>query len=167
MEALSDWSANARTLPASAVDWAAVASGAREVRLRELPGAHNSMGKVKFLFPNDEGIYLHDTPDRALLKADDRHFSNGCIRLEKPVELAQILLQGQVDDPAAAYAGWREAKTERTVPLQRPIMVHIEYRTAFGAPDGTIRYRSDIYGRDAEVFQALEAAGVTMPAAQG
>lgn len=136
-------------------------------RIKQKPNDDNALGQVKFMFPNDFSIYMHDTPHRGLFSRDARAFSNGCIRLEKPVELAQILLQGQVDDPAAAYAGWREAKTERTVPLQRPIMVHIEYRTAFGAPDGTIRYRSDIYGRDAEVFQALEAAGVTMPAAQG
>src|SRR5690606_24392611 len=82
MEALSDWSATARPLDPRTIDWGAVASGAQEIRLRELPGSHNSMGRVKFLFPNDEGIYLHDTPDRALLKKPDRHFSNGCIRLE-------------------------------------------------------------------------------------
>lgn len=136
-------------------------------RIKQKPNDDNALGQVKFMFPNDFSIYMHDTPHRELFPRDARAFSNGCIRLEKPVELAHILLQGQVDDPVAAYAAWRAAKTERTVQLEHPIMVHIEYRTAFGAPDGTIRYRSDIYGRDADVFQALEAAGVVMPAAQG
>lgn len=136
-------------------------------RIKQKPNDDNALGQVKFMFPNDFSIYMHDTPHRELFPRDARAFSNGCIRLEKPVELAHILLTGQVDDPVAAYAAWRAAKTERTVQLVNPIMVHIEYRTAFGMPDGMIRYRSDIYGRDAEVFQALEAAGVAMPAAQG
>ena len=136
-------------------------------RIKQKPNDDNALGQVKFMFPNDFSIYMHDTPHRELFALDARAFSNGCIRLEKPVELAHILLAGQVDDPVAAYAAWREAKTERTVQLAHPIMVHIEYRTAFGTPDGRIHYRSDIYGRDAEVFQALEAAGVAMPAAQG
>ena len=80
---------------------------------------------------------------------------------------AQVVLMGLgLSLLATLYPSWRAAKTERTVQLAKPIMVHIEYRTAFGMPDGMIRYRSDIYGRDAEVFQALEAAGVAMPAAQ-
>ena len=136
-------------------------------RIKQKPNDDNALGQVKFMFPNEFSIYMHDTPHRELFAKDARAFSNGCIRLEKPVELAHVLLEGQVDDPVAAYAAWHAAKTEKTVQLAHPIMVHIEYRTAFGAPDGTIRYRSDIYGRDAEVFQALEAAGVVMPAAQG
>src|SRR3546814_15877446 len=82
MEALSDWGPNPRKLKPSEIDWPAVAAGEQVLRLRELPGRSNSMGKVKFLFPNDEGIYLHETPDRALLGKPDRHFSNGCIRPE-------------------------------------------------------------------------------------
>lgn len=140
MEALSDWSANARTLPASAVDWAAVASGAREVRLRELPGAHNSMGKVKFLFPNDEGIYLHDTPDRALLKADDRHFSNGCIRLEDAAALARWLM-GRPLRPGK--------QPEQAVALSVPVPVYLTYLTAT-ATRTRVAFRNDIYGRDGQ-----------------
>ena len=89
MEALSDWSASPRRLDATEIDWTAVAAGTQLVRIRELPGPHNSMGRVKFLFPNKEGIYLHDTPERDLLKKEDRHFSNGCIRLEDRATLEQ------------------------------------------------------------------------------
>jgi len=82
MEARSDWTEAAQVLRGNTIDWHAIAAGTQELRLRQLPGAYNSMGKVKFLFPNDFGIFLHDTPERELLAKDDRHFSNGCIRLE-------------------------------------------------------------------------------------
>ncbi|MBO9528127.1 MAG: L,D-transpeptidase family protein, partial [Sphingobium yanoikuyae] len=81
-EALSDWTANPRPLVQSQVDWSAVAAGQQEVRIRQLPGGSNAMGKVKFMFPNDLGIYLHDTPQRELFAKPVRHFSNGCVRLE-------------------------------------------------------------------------------------
>jgi murein L,D-transpeptidase YcbB/YkuD len=79
MEALDGWGGKAGKIPASSIDWNAVAAGRNIPRVRELPWAGNSMGKAKFLFPNKLGIYLHDTPKRDLLRKDDRHFSNGCI----------------------------------------------------------------------------------------
>ena len=96
-----------------------------------------------------------------------RAFSNGCIRVEKPTELALILLAGQADDPAAAFDGWVAAKTERNVPLKRAIPVHITYRTVWFDDAGAAVYRPDVYGRDARVLEALESAGVTLGAAQG
>lgn len=140
IEALSDWSTTARPLPASEIDWDAVASGKREVRLRELPGGANSMGRVKFMFPNDEGIYLHDTPARDLLKKDDRHFSNGCIRLENAAELGKWLLR----KPLGAAAS---KKPEQAVPLPVPVPVYLTYITAT-ATDNGIAFRPDVYGRD-------------------
>lgn len=139
MEALTDWSAAARPLAASAIDWQAIASGKRVVRLRELPGPNNSMGRIKFLFPNKEGIYLHDTPDRALLQKDDRHFSNGCIRLEKAAELGRWLLQ---KSPRAA-----SGKPEQAVPLPAPVPVYLTYITAVPTERG-VGFRKDVYGRD-------------------
>ena len=111
---------------------------------------------------------MHDTPHRSYFARDVRAFSNGCIRLEKPVELAHILLAGQVADPAAAYDGCASAASRaRRSTLERTIPVHIVYRTVSSTTTGTARYRPDVYGRDAQVFEALEAAGVTLPAAQG
>jgi L,D-transpeptidase YcbB len=140
MEALSDWSAAARPLPASAIDWRAVAAGTREIRLRELPGRGNSMGRVKFLFPNDEGIYLHDTPDRELLDRDDRHLSNGCIRLENAPLLARWLTGRAL--PAASRS------PEQAVALQVPVPVYLTYLTATESK-ARVSFRDDIYGRDA------------------
>lgn len=138
MEALSDYSASPRPLAQSSIDWTAVAAGKKDVRVRELPGAGNSMGKVKFLFPNDEGIYLHDTPDRELLEKSDRHFSNGCIRLENAAELGRWLLQKPLrvgKDP------------EQAVPLPAPVPVYLTYLTAT-ATDAGVAFREDVYGRD-------------------
>ena len=139
MEALSDWGPNPRKLAASEIDWQAVASGQRELRLRELPGGNNSMGRVKFLFPNDEGIYLHDTPDRGLLKKTDRHFSNGCIRLENADELGRWLLQRPVKAKSSA--------PEQAVALPTEVPVYLTYITAI-ATEGGVAFREDVYGRD-------------------
>ncbi|MDX3910767.1 MAG: L,D-transpeptidase family protein [Sphingobium sp.] len=139
MEALSDWSETPRKLEPSSVDWSAVASGTQEIRLRELPGPSNSMGRVKFLFPNDEGIYLHDTPDRDLLKKTDRHFSNGCIRLENAAELARWLLQKPLRTTSK--------QPEQAVPLPVQVPVYLIYLTA-AATDGGVAFREDVYGWD-------------------
>ena len=139
IEALSDWSEDAKQIPASKVDWAAVAAGSANVRLRELPGPNNSMGKVKLLFPNDQGIYLHDTPSRDLLKADARHFSNGCIRLEKADELTRWLLGKAYRKP--------DKKPEQPVALPMPVPVYLTYLTAT-ATDAGLAFRKDVYGLD-------------------
>ena len=139
MEALTDWSANARVVPQSAIDWQAVAAGTQEVRLRQLPGTANSMGRVKFLFPNEEGIYLHDTPVRDLLSKPDRHFSNGCIRLEDAQQLGRWLLQKPL--PA------KTKQMEHAVPLPLQVPVYLTYLTATGGASG-LAFRPDVYGRD-------------------
>lgn len=139
MEALSDWGPNPRKLSQSEIDWQAVASGSEVLRLRELPGGANSMGKVKFLFPNKEGIYLHDTPARDLLAKPDRHFSNGCIRLENAAELGQWLLQRSIRTKSKA--------PEQAVALPVQVPVYLTYITAV-ATDAGVAFRNDVYGRD-------------------
>jgi murein L,D-transpeptidase YcbB/YkuD len=136
-------------------------------RIKQRPSDDNALGQVKFLFPNEHSVYMHDTPHRELFARGVRAFSNGCIRLEKPVELAEMLLTGQVPDPAGYYRDLVAAGKERAVKLERTVPVLITYRTVTFEPDGTARYREDVYGRDAAVFRALEQAGVTLPAAQG
>ncbi|MGF7148138.1 murein L,D-transpeptidase YcbB/YkuD [Sphingomonas zeicaulis] len=138
MEALSDWSANPVRLDPRTIDWNTVAAGTREVRIRQLPGPQNSMGKVKFLFPNDEGIYLHDTPDRDLLKKEDRHFSNGCIRLENAAALGRWLMQKPLKYPK---------QPEQAVALPVGVPVYLTYITAVPTERG-LGFRADVYGRD-------------------
>ena len=99
LEVLSDWSPGARRLDPRGVDWRAVASGRRLVNLRQTPGAHNMMGRVKFMLPNDLGVYLHDTPLRGLFAGADRRQSSGCVRLEDATRLERWLFAGRTPRP--------------------------------------------------------------------
>lgn len=139
-EALSDWSAQPQILDPATIDWKAVAAGAQELRVRQTPGPSNAMGKVKFMFPNDLGIYLHDTPERELFAKPVRYFSSGCVRLEDAARLGEWLfgkpLAPQTDAP------------EQNVPLPRPVPVYLTYLTA-EAKDGGVAFYDDAYGRDA------------------
>jgi L,D-transpeptidase YcbB len=139
-EVLSDWSATAERVDPKSVDWPAVAAGDEEIRVRQLPGGSNSMGRVKFMFPNDQGIFLHDTPDRALFAKPARHFSNGCVRLEDAAGLGQWLL----GKPLRANAS---KQPERPVPLAAPVPVYMTYFTATSTKDG-VGFLRDVYGRD-------------------
>lgn len=138
-ELLSDWSEKAQVIDPRTIDWAAVAAGRKEVRIRQLPGKGNAMGKMKFMLPNDLGIYLHDTPDRELFAKADRHFSSGCVRLEDAPRLAKWLF----GKPLAT----RSAAPEQRVDLPEPVPVYITYLTAAPAGNGLV-FRSDPYGRD-------------------
>ncbi|QAY75750.1 murein L,D-transpeptidase [Sphingosinicella sp. BN140058] len=145
---LSDWSDDAKPVDAKTIDWRAVARGEVEVPMRQLPGPKNSMGNMKFMFPNQFGVYLHDTPDKRLFGAADRKQSAGCVRVEDARRLARWLF-GRV--PTA-----KSAAPEQQVPLKSPVPVYITYLTA--APTGSgIAIREDIYGRDGEA--GLRLAG--------
>ncbi|MFL6260267.1 MAG: murein L,D-transpeptidase [Thermoanaerobaculia bacterium] len=136
--------------------------------VRQKPGPKNALGKVKFLFPNRFNVYLHDTPSRSLFSRTVRSFSHGCIRIEKPVELAEYLLK---DDPAwtperiaAVLAKGREA----WVTIPKPLPVHLVYWTAWVDGAGTLQLRDDLYGRDKPLLKILgteEPAGINPPAA--
>ena len=148
-QALSDWSESPQVLNPTKIDWKAVEAGTKELRVRQLPGKPNFMGKVKFNFPNDQGIYLHDTPDKALLKEEVRFASSGCIRLEDATRLGTWLF-GKM--PAA-----KKGAAEQVVPLNQPVPVYVTYLTA--APqDGRIVFRDDLYARDATQMAVLARA---------
>jgi murein L,D-transpeptidase YcbB/YkuD len=149
------------------VDFSQLESGSFPFRIRQNPSPANALGQVKFMFPNQFSIYLHDTPAKELFDRDARSFSNGCVRVEKAFELAHYLLAPQLEDPQATFRSWVDAGSERYVNLDQPIAVHLVYRTVWLDEAGEVRYRGDIYGRDRAVFEALEAEGVTLPAAQG
>lgn len=140
-EALADWSANPAPLAQSAIDWDAVAAGRQEVRVRQLPGGSNAMGKVKFMFPNDLGIYLHDTPQRDLFAREDRHYSNGCVRLEDAQRLGRWFF-----GKALAADG---DKPEQHVPLPQAVPVYLTYLTAVPTAQG-VQFLPDVYDRDGE-----------------
>jgi murein L,D-transpeptidase YcbB/YkuD len=125
--------------------------------VRQLPGPKNSLGLVKFMFPNDFNIYLHDTPNGELFKKDVRAFSHGCIRLEKPAELAQWALGWPADRVREAM---ENGANNKQVNLPRKIPVYIVYFTAF-VEDGQLAFGNDLYERDNKLVEAF--ANVAVP----
>jgi murein L,D-transpeptidase YcbB/YkuD len=121
--------------------------------LRQRPGPNNALGRIKFLFPNRFNVYLHDTPSRSLFGRTVRTFSHGCIRVEKPQELAEWVLGPDWTPEAIEDAV--EAGKERAVDLAQPIPVHIVYWTAWVDAEGILQVRNDVYGRDEPPDQAL------------
>jgi murein L,D-transpeptidase YcbB/YkuD len=126
-----------------------------KTRLRQKPGEKNSLGLVKFLFPNAYNIYFHDTPEKQLFAKDVRDFSHGCIRLEKPEELAQWALGW---DAGRVQQAMVQGQDNQEVKLAQPLPVYIAYFTTY-LKDGQLYFGNDLYARDAEVVAAMEARG--------
>ncbi|HYK44391.1 MAG TPA: L,D-transpeptidase family protein [Parafilimonas sp.] len=124
-------------------------------RVRQKPGPRNSLGLVKFLFPNSNNIYLHDTPSKSLFTEDKRAFSHGCIRVAKPKDLAMRLLRNYPEWTSEKIDAAMRAGTERTVTLKPTIPVYIGYFTAFLDNDGQLNFRSDVYNRDGSLLNML------------
>ncbi|WP_051676602.1 L,D-transpeptidase family protein [Sphingomonas astaxanthinifaciens] len=139
-EVLSGWDADARVIDPASVDWQAVADGRIEARVRQKPGRGNMMGAMKFEFPNELGIYLHDTPARNLFDEAARTFSSGCVRLEDAPRLGRWLM-GR--DAVAA-----SSQPELNVALGAGVPVFLTYLTVRPEADGSLAYAPDIYGLD-------------------
>jgi murein L,D-transpeptidase YcbB/YkuD len=136
---LSDWSDQAVPIDPSTIDWQAVADGRTEVRIRQNPGPANAMGRMKFMFPNAQGIFLHDTPDKELLNEAARLFSGGCVRLEDAPRLAKWLYGHSLVI--------KTKKPEQPIELEKPVPVYLAYLTA--VPSGSqVVFFDDIYGKD-------------------
>ena len=122
---------------------------------RQKPGTQNALGRVKFMFLNKYSVYIHDTPTKELFARDERSFSSGCIRIEKPFELAKILLSDMPDWTEEKIKQAMNSTSEQTVVLKTPVGVHLYYLTAWVNTQGAIQFRNDIYYRDSEVYDAL------------
>jgi murein L,D-transpeptidase YcbB/YkuD len=139
-ELLSDWSDHARVIDPMSIDWRAVQAGRVQARLRQKPGPAKSMGKMKFMFPNAQGIWLHDTPEKEKIEDAARLQSNGCVRLEDAPRFARWLFYGRPPSPKGAHP-------EQKVNLPAPVPIYLTYLTA--VPSGTsIVYFDDFYGKD-------------------
>lgn len=134
-----------RTIDPASLDW----SDPSSFRFRQRPGSDNALGLVKFMFPNKFDVYLHDTPADSLFGRAARLFSHGCVRVEKPEELAAYVLRDQPEWTAERIREAMHAGEERTVKLREPIPVFIGYWTAGVSPDGIVQFRKDVYGIDA------------------
>lgn len=129
----------------------------RRVRIRQRPGDDNALGNIKFMFPNEHSVYLHDTPSKAFFEKPARAFSHGCVRVQDPLKFAEALL---AEDPSLnarriqRMIGGREARLD----LKTPVPVHLAYFTAVADASGGLTLRHDVYGLDARMARALAAA---------
>lgn len=153
---LNGWEGDVTEVAPENIDWSGITPRNFLYRLRQDPGPQNALGRIKFMFPNRFSVYLHDTPQHRLFNSTVRAFSSGCIRVEKPLELATYLLK---EDPA-----WSKEQIEkaiisdknRIIILKNRVPVHLLYWTAWVEPDGAIHFRKDIYGRDLLLDRALK-----------
>jgi murein L,D-transpeptidase YcbB/YkuD len=156
MEIVSGPGDDARPVPATAENIARLREGG--LRLRQRPGPRNALGLVKFVFPNDENIYMHATPAPQLFSRSRRDFSHGCIRLEDPVALAEWALKGQPEWTRDRILTAMQGNQPMDVELAEPIQVILFYITAVVMPeDGTVHFAQDIYGHDARLERALKS----------
>jgi murein L,D-transpeptidase YcbB/YkuD len=138
------------------INWDQMSARGFRYRFRQKPGPDNALGRIKFVLPNRYSVYLHDTPAKTLFSQARRCFSHGCVRLEKPLALADLLLH---DEP-----GWSMERVDKTldteqnfhIRLTRPMPVYLVYWTAWVDNEGTIQFRSDVYGRDERLEAALQ-----------
>ena len=133
-----------------------VVRGEEGPRVRQKPGPQNALGLVKFMFPNSFDIYLHDTPQGELFEEDVRAFSHGCIRVEKPAELAQYVLGWPADSVQRLMEG---EKDDRHVAVEQKIPVYIVYMTSY-VRDGVLHFGNDLYSRDQALVAAVRAAAL-------
>jgi murein L,D-transpeptidase YcbB/YkuD len=149
------WGAETKEIDPSGVDWSTVTSKNLRYRFRQDPGPGNALGRVKFMFPNKFDVYLHDTPSRDLFAKSARAFSSGCIRIEKPIELAEYVLHSDSKWNRDAILAAIDRRVEQTVQLREPIPVHVLYWTAWADVSGTVNFREDVYSRDKPLAEAL------------
>jgi len=140
----------------SELDWDEVADGDSPYRFRQRPGPENALGRVKFLFPNQYDIYLHDTPAGALFSESSRAFSHGCIRVEKPLELARVLMDRVTDTPSSQLDELLERDSEQWIQVTEPVPVYVLYFTAWAGRDGTMRFHPDVYERNQRLEEQAE-----------
>ena len=144
-----------RIVDPSLVDWTAYSGRHMPFTFRQEPGLHNSMGRIKFVFPNKHFIYLHDSPSRSLYALNDRAFSSGCIRVEKYVELAEILLKDPENWNQQKIRGLIDTLKTKIVNLTKPMPISLFYWTLSLDEEGNIIFKKDIYDRDKEVLNGL------------
>ncbi|NNJ94315.1 MAG: L,D-transpeptidase family protein [Halobacteria archaeon] len=148
---------NGNILNTSEIDWRKYSPANFPFRLRQKPGPHNALGKIKFMLPNKHDVYLHDTPTRELFDKTRRNFSSGCIRVKDPVGLAEWTFQANRDWPRDRIEQVIESGKETRVTLKQPVQTHILYWTAVSDDDNNdIRFIEDIYERDPPVLRALD-----------
>lgn len=154
LEIYSGYGADAQTIDPMTVDWAAITpSEYRTLRLVQVAGANNPLGRIRILMPNAHDIYLHDTNDHKLFTRSDRAQSSGCVRVQEPEKLASFVLGGKGLEGVQKYL--KDSKT-RDIMITEKIPVYMLYNTAWVGPDGQVVFGEDIYGKDRELLSILK-----------
>lgn len=151
-EIVSDYGSS-KSFPATPENVELVAQ--QKLLLHQLPGKNNALGSIKFIFPNSFSVYLHDTSDPHLFEKAERAFSHGCVRIERPTDLAALLLRDQGMTAATVEETLATKKTKK-FDLKEPLPVYMLYWTAFTAEDGTMNFRRDLYNMDQSVMASLK-----------
>lgn len=154
-ELFSSWSESATLVDPQTVDWSSVTAARFPYKIRQKPGIDNALGRIKFMLPNEFNIYLHDTPAKALFSQAERSFSHGCVRVEKPIDLAVFVLQDEAAWNRESVIAAIEKGDRRVVSLNKPLPVQIDYQTAWVDQSGVLQFRGDVYGRDVLLINAL------------
>jgi murein L,D-transpeptidase YcbB/YkuD len=139
----------------STVDWSA---SRFPFQIVQPPGPTNALGEIKFMFPNKHLVYLHDTPSKALFEKTTRTFSSGCIRVDRPFELAEVVFGADQGWTQERVQTIRESGKTQTVSLSNPVPVLLLYWTVEPGPDGRVRFMSDVYNRDKRLLKELDEA---------
>jgi murein L,D-transpeptidase YcbB/YkuD len=152
-EVLAQVGGRVRRIDPAWVDWYRV--NPRLLHVRQVPGDHNALGRIKFMFPNQHSVYLHDTPTKSLFSRDRRAFSHGCVRVQNPMDFADAILPVGAPEWNSSRLKDLYGSQERHVNLDTQIPVHISYFTMTIAADGTLRRFEDIYGYDRKMTEFL------------
>jgi murein L,D-transpeptidase YcbB/YkuD len=152
----SGWGASSAPMDGHSINWRAVgAGGIARLRLRQDPGPNNALGQVLFSIPNDFDVYLHDTPSREKFSQTIRSFSSGCVRVGNPWGLADFVMAGMPEGSPDRRKAILDKRTTRIVTLRQAIPVHLHYQTVWADAAGVVQVRDDVYGRDAELLDAI------------
>ncbi|MEO8226016.1 MAG: L,D-transpeptidase family protein, partial [Gemmatimonadota bacterium] len=145
---------NSEVVDPQSIDWKDVDTSKIDFRIRQQPGEDNSLGRVKFLFPNQFDIYMHDTPARNLFGKDQRALSHGCVRLEHPDQFASYVLDGQSEWTPERIQTAMTSDSSQQVSVKRKLPVYIVYLTAY-TDGGALQFRGDPYGADSRAIAKL------------
>lgn len=144
-----------KVIDPSSVNWSKYANSIPPYNFRQKPGDKNSLGKMKFLFPNNYSIYLHDTPSKGLFNESTRAFSHGCIRLSEPRKLALYLLRNNTNWNSEKVDEVLETDEENIIKVKPTVPVYIVYFTTWVSSSGQLNFRKDIYDLDEKLSQEI------------
>ncbi|SMY32082.1 murein L,D-transpeptidase [Photobacterium malacitanum] len=161
MQILNSWR-DRTVVPPSSIDWATVNPKTFPHEFQQGPGPRNSLGRVKFLMPNDYAIFLHDTPSRGLFNRNKRDLSSGCVRVERADDLANYVIDYQKRNNIDSFKSMLDSQKNKVVSLSKRIDVDFVYLTAWVDQNGNLQMRDDIYGYDSPQVKPIKAKFITM-----